>query len=152
MATYSFLNVHASVTGPGGSFQLGSGAGAAEEGISFEMKEEKNTMTIGADGAGMHSLHAGNACKVTVRLLKTSPVNAQLSQLYNSQRQSSALWGQNVFTLNDSARGDVVAAKQAAFVKHPNLTYAKDGNTVEWEFDAIYGDVLLGTGQPDANG
>jgi hypothetical protein len=37
MATYSLpQDVHASITGPGGSFQLGSGAGAAEEGISFD--------------------------------------------------------------------------------------------------------------------
>lgn len=152
MSTYSFLDVHASITGPGGSFQLGSGAGAAEEGISFEMKEEKNTQTIGADGTGMNSLHAGNAGKVTVRLLKTSPVNAQLSQLYNQQRQSSALWGQNVFSLNDSARGDVVAATGCAFMKHPNLQYAKDGNVIEWEFEAITLDILLGSGSPSVNG
>jgi hypothetical protein len=150
MATYSFLNVHAAITGPGGSFPLGSGVGAAEEGISFEMAEEKNTMTVGADGEGMHSMHAGKAAKITVRLLKTSPVNGQLSQMYDIQSQSSAVWGQNVITINDSARGDVIALRQAAFVKLPNVNYAKEGGVIEWEFQGIKADALLGSGQPEA--
>ena len=37
MATYSFLDVAATITGVGGSFSLGSGAGAAAEGPSYEM-------------------------------------------------------------------------------------------------------------------
>ena len=49
MATYSFLNVAASITGPGGSFQMGSGAGSAEEGIEIT-HSDKNVQTIGADG------------------------------------------------------------------------------------------------------
>ena len=138
--TYSFLDVQASISGPGGSFGLGSGAGAAEEGITTDMVDNKNTMTIGADGSGMHSLHASNAGTFTVRLLKTSPTNRLLNQLYNSQRQSSTLWGQNTVEIFDSARG--------AFRKQPNLVFAKDGNMNEWEFEAIQRDDLLGSGAP----
>ena len=146
MSTYSFLDVNASISGPGGSFRLGSGTGAAEEGITVAMTEEKNTMTVGADGKVMHSLHAGKSGKVTVRLLKTSPVNAQLSQLYQLQAQSSAVWGVNTMTVNDVARGDVVSCRDVAFAKHPDLVYAKDGNVNEWEFMAGYIDQLLGSG------
>jgi hypothetical protein len=60
------------------------------------MTEAKNTMTIGADGEVMHSLHAGKSGTITVTLLKTSPVNKKLSLMYNAQSQSSALWGNNV--------------------------------------------------------
>ncbi len=35
----------------------------------------QNTMTIGADGEVMHSLHADKSGTVTVNLLKTSPTN-----------------------------------------------------------------------------
>jgi hypothetical protein len=147
MGTYSFLDVHATIAGPGGSFQLGSGAGNAEEGITTAASEDKGAMAVGADGQVMHSLHAGKPAKYTVRLLKTSPVNAQLSQLYHAQAQSSATWGQNVITINDVARGDVIVGRQAAFVKHPDLTWAKDGNTVEWEFNVGVHDPLLGSGQ-----
>lgn len=148
MTTYSFLDVSASIAGPGGSFQLGSGAGAAEEGITFAMAEDKNDMKTGADGQVMHSLRAGKAGTVTIRLLKTSPVNAQLSQMYALQTTSSALHGQNVLTVNDSQRGDLGSARQAAFKKLPDLTWAKDGNTVEWAFDAGSIDLLLGSGSP----
>jgi hypothetical protein len=99
---------------------------------------------------GMHSLHAGNAGKVTVRLLKTSPVNAQLSQLYASSRQSSALWGQNVSPSTTWPAATWSRPGQAAFVKHPDLAYAKDGNVMEWEFDVGALDILLGTGSPEA--
>jgi hypothetical protein len=36
------------------------------------MTEAKNTMTVGADGEVMHSLHAGKSGTITVTLLKTS--------------------------------------------------------------------------------
>ena len=150
MATYSFLDVNASIAGPGGSFQIGSGAGAAEEGITVADTEDRNTMTIGADGEGMHSLHAGKSGNVAVRLLKTSPVNAQLEALFNLQAQSSASWGQNVITINDVARGDVITCRGVAFTKRPDIVYAKQGNTNEWMFQAIKIDRVLGTGSPEA--
>lgn len=144
MGTYSFLDVQASIVGPGGSFQIGSGAGAAEEGITIADAEDRNTMMVGADGQGMHSLHAGKSGNISIRLLKTSPVNAQLEALFNMQSQSSATWGQNVITVSDSARGDFIVCRQAAFVKRPDIVYAKDGNTNEWTFAAIKIDRVLG--------
>lgn len=150
MGAYSFLDVQAAIVGPGGQFSLGSGAGAAEEGITVSMAEEKGTTTTGADGQIMQSLHAGNTGSVAVRLLKTSPVNALLSQLYNFQRQNSGAWGVNVITVTDVQRGDVVSAVQMAFVKQPDLAYAKDGNTVEWMFRGIVVEEL-GAGIPDVN-
>lgn len=146
MATYSFINVNAAIEGPGGAFSLGYGSGNAEEGITTSMVEDKDTMTIGADGAGMHSLHAGKAGTVTIRLLQTAPANQQLSLLYDYQQLSSANWGQNIVTIRDSARGDVIVCQGCAFKKVPDLTYAKDGGTVEWVFNSIQIDTLLGKG------
>lgn len=146
MSTYSFLNVVATIAGPGGIINLASGAGVAEEGITIEAVEDKNQMTIGADGSGQHSLIASNAATVTVRLLKTSPVNKQLQLMYDLQSASSALWGINVFSLVDTARGDLVIAQAAAFKKKPTLTYAKEGGFNEWTFDAISSSAVLGLG------
>lgn len=115
------------------------------------MTEEKNTMTIGADGAAMQSLHGGNSGMITVRLLKTSSANQKLMALYNSQKQTSANWGQNVLTVSDIVRGDVVSARRAAFAKLPDLTYAKDGGHNEWTFHCGHIDELLGAGVPDVN-
>lgn len=144
MPTYSFMDVSASMTGPTGIIDLGYGAANAEEGITVAMAEAKNTMTVGADGEVMHSLHAGKAGTVTVTLLKTSPVNKKLSLAYNAQSQSSALWGNNVFVVRNSASGDLVTIRSAAFQKQPDFTNAKDGGTVAWVFDGGKVDELLG--------
>ncbi|WP_210531159.1 phage protein, partial [Pantoea ananatis] len=103
MSTYSFMDITASMTGPTGSIDLGYGSANSEEGITVTMTEAKNTMTIGADGETMHSLHAGKSGTVTINLQKTSPVNKKLSLMYNAQSQSSALWGNNVFLLRNKA-------------------------------------------------
>lgn len=145
-AAYSFANVQASIIGPGGQFSLGAGVGAAEEGISVEMAEEKGVTTPGADGQLMQTLRMSNVGRVTVRLLKTSPTNAQLMAMYNLQRSLSSLWGQNIIAVSDTARGDVITATQLSFTKPPNITYSKDANTNEWVFTGNV-EMLLGTGQ-----
>lgn len=144
MATYSFMNVAASITGPGGSFSLGYGSNNAEEGISTAMTEDKNTMTVGADGGVMHSLHAGRSGSITVRLLKTSPVNKQLMDLYRLQTSTPANHGQNTITVRDTRRGDVLVAQLVAFKKIPDNSWAKVGNILEWVFDAGIIDEKLG--------
>lgn len=144
---YSFLNVNATIAGPGGVVNLAAGAAAAEEGITIEATEDKNVMTIGADGKGQHSLIASNACAFTVRLLKTSPVNALLMIMYDLQSASSALWGQNVLTIVDSGRNDYTVIQAAAFKKKPTITYAKEGGLNEWTFDGITANTVLGSGQ-----
>lgn len=144
---YSFLNVAATLAGPGGILNLAAGAAVAEEGITIEPTEDKNVMTIGADGKGQHSLVASDACTVTVRLLKTSPLNAALMLMYNLQSASSALWGANVFTVVDSGRNDYNVVQGAAFKKKPTITYAKEGGMMEWTFDGISANSILGSGQ-----
>lgn len=141
---YSFLNVVATLIGPTGVINLGQGAAVAEEGITIEAVEDKNNMVIGADGRGQHSLIASDARLVTVRLLKTSPVNAQLQIMYDAQSISSALWGQNVFNVVDTGRGDLVIVQSSAFKKQPAITYAKEGGLMEWQFDGISGSAILG--------
>jgi len=144
MAAYSFLNIACNFAGPGIALNLASGAAAAEEGITLEPSTDKNVMTIGADGKGMHSLVADDSVKMTVRLLKTSPVNAALMTAYNAQSLSSAIWGINTVTLSDTARGDFTVIQQVAFRKRPVLTYAKEGGMMEWEFDGIQANSVLG--------
>ncbi len=144
---YSFLNIQCTIAGPGGILNLASGAAAAEEGITIEAVEDKNIMTIGADGKGQHSLIASDAVTVTIRLLKTSPQNAGLMIMYDLQSVSSALWGQNVFSIVDSGRSDFTVVQAAAFKKKPTITYAKEGGMMEWTFDGIQANSVLGNGQ-----
>ena len=146
--SYSFLDVVAAITGPGGAFSIGNGSGNAEEGISFAFADDKDTMTMGADGTGMHSLHASNAGAVTVRVLKTSDTNKMLSDLYAYQKTSSANWGQNTITCNNVANGDAWTCQFGAFRKFPDVKYSKDGDVLEWAFNCTVMHGMLGNGQP----
>lgn len=149
---YSFLDSQCAIVGPGGAFTIGGpGAGNSEEGMTVEMTEEKSTMVVGADGTPMHSLHATQGGRITIRLLKTSPVNAQLSALYAVQTVSSALHGQNTITLKNSPLGDSITGVYCAFRKFPNNTYAKEGGMLEWEFDVGILVSSLGGGGNAAN-
>ncbi len=145
MSTYSFLDTAAAIVGPGGVVDLAAGAGVAEEGISIEPSEDINTMTVGASGDGMHSLHANKSGRVVVRLLKTSPVNAKLSRMYALQTVSGALHGINTISVVNSASGDAHTCQQVAFQRKPTITYGKEGGTMEWTFSAVIIDSLLGT-------
>jgi Protein of unknown function (DUF3277) len=146
MSTYSFLNVSAFMAGPGVAVNLGHGAAAAEEGITIEAAEDKNVMAIGADGKGQHSLIASDAALVTVRLLKTSPANALLMAAYDVQTSSASLHGKNVITVTDSNRGDLHTLSQVAFKKKPPINYKKEADIIEWTFDAVSANSVLGAG------
>lgn len=145
MTTYSFLDTVVSMTGPGGVINLGSGAGNTKEGIKIEAAEDIDHMDIGADGTAMHSLHANKSGSISVYLQKTSPVNAQLQQMYNFQTSSSALHGQNVISVNNPVSGDKVLCQLVAFKKAVPLTYAEDAGMNEWVFNAGQIDRVLGS-------
>lgn len=144
MPTYSFMDVHASLVGPTGTVSLGYGAATAEEGITITMSGDKSTMMIGADGEGMHSLHADKSGQVTARYLKTAPTNAVLMAMYDAQTLDASLHGQNLITITMPNVGDISVARNCAFKKKPDLRYAKDGDIVEWVWDAIKIDTILG--------
>ena len=136
MSTYSFLDVQAALVGPGGAVNLGQGAAVSDEGIDVEAEGDINTMTIGADGTPMHSLHANKGGHFTVRLLKTSPVNKQLAQMYAVQTAASATHGQNTLSISNNKSGDVITCQVVAFKKAAKIEYKKEGGFNEWAFDA----------------
>jgi hypothetical protein len=146
--TYSFRNINGTLLGPGGAVPLGATAGPTEEGISFAFKEEINNMQIGSDGMVMHALRAGRPGRATLRYLKTSPINAVLSLMFNFQQSSSALWGENILEVIDQVRGDSITLINAAFVKPPDVTYDRDGRFNEWTFEGIMVQIL-GVGSPN---
>lgn len=148
MSTYSFLDVNATLVGPGGSVNLGASAAVSEEGITIEAIEDKSILTIGAGGQGMHSLVANESSTVTIRLLKTSPTNTVLQNMYNFQTVSSVRHGRNVIVITDLGRGDVITLSGTAFKRAPTITYAKEGGMMEWAFDAISTVRVLGIGTP----
>lgn len=145
MPSYAFNDVVATLAGPTGSANLAYGAAPTDEGISFEQAGDKNSMSVGADGSVMHSLHADKSGRVIIRLQKTSPINAVLQQMYDIQTTTAALHGQNTILCQQKAAGDVTTARQCAFKRKPTVSYQKDGGMMEWELDAGMIDTVLGT-------
>ncbi|WP_413207762.1 phage structural protein [Rhodospirillum sp. A1_3_36] len=150
MPAYSFLDVHAAIDGPGGNIAIGGEeSGTASEGISLDATGDKNAMTVGADGSVMHTLRADKSGTVTINLLKTSSMNAQLQNLLTYQEGSSARWGQNTITVRDTARGDTYTCTACAFAKDAPNGYAEQAGNVVWTFHAGRIDRQLGTGTPE---
>ena len=143
--TYSFLDVQCSLKGPGGAFDVAS-AGVSDESIRIAMVTDKNTMIIGANGDGMHSLKANKAVRITISLLKTATGNAQMNQLYAYQSTSSAFWGQNIMTIKNPISGDSITATAGAFSKQSDLAFSTEGGLNSWVFDFIDSDEVLGNG------
>jgi len=145
MSTYSFLDVNASLVGPGGAINLGQGAAVTEEGITIEASDDIDSMTIAADGTPMHNLHANKSGTVTVRVLKTSPVNQKLAQMYALQTTASSTHGQNTISIANAITQDSITCQQVAFKRAPTITYAKEGGMNEWVFNAGIIDRVLGS-------
>lgn len=142
---YGFVDIQCAIKGPGGSFSISEG-GIADEGITVAMTDDKTSMVTGADGYGMHSLHESKSGRVTIRLLKNSPINRQLNDMYDYQQLSSAYTGKNTLTVSNPAWGDDHICQYGAFVKRPDIGYGKDGATQEWAMNFIYIDTKLGDG------
>ena len=149
MAAYSLKDVEASIEGPGGSFQIGSGIGLAEEGINIEPSGEVNIMTPGGDGEVMHSLKADRSGTLTLTVLRTSQTNARLMNLFNYQTSSSRYHGQNTVMVRNPVSGDVTTCTEVAFATKPGLPYAVEGGKLVWTFHAGKIDTILGTGTPE---
>jgi len=132
------------MTGPGFTIPLGAGSGNAKEGIDIAQLDEFGHLEVGADGTPMHSLHVNKAARITVRLLKTSPINNLLSLAAAYQRQSGALHGQNTLSIANPATGDFITCQKVGFEKVPDIKYAEDGGMIDWTFLGGITDVLLG--------
>lgn len=143
--SYSFSDVTATLVGPGCVIDLGHGAAVADEGITISITNPRSTITMGADGYGMHSLQNDKSGTVKITLLKTSPVNAKLQTAYNLQSLNANLWGKNVISVSNTASGDKTVCASCAFAKKPDVVYAKAGGTVTWTFNALSIDTILGT-------
>ena len=125
--SYSFLDVQASIYGPGGNVSLaGDEAGVEQGGITVTPAGERSKMTV------------------SVKLLKTSSVNAALQIMYNLQTTTGAQHGMNTIVIRDVARGDVITCQNCAFAKQPAITYGTDAGAVEWTFNAGSISFLLG--------
>ncbi len=142
-STYSFLDVHATYVGLRGVVDLGAGSGNSAEGITIERANDKATMTIGADGSGMHNLMGDKSGRITVRLLKTSPTNKLLAQIYNATTLNSNVYGNDTITVYNSKTGETHTATGVGLARFPTSNNATEGGIQEWVFNCLEIDSIL---------
>jgi len=151
MASYSFRDCKITISGVGGTAIFGGLPGGVDKGgITIEADGDKNRKTVGADGAVVHSLIVDDSGKITIRTLKTAMQNVILNAMLQAQKQSAAVWGRNVITLLDIARGDSYTCIDCAFSKVPSNEWKDEAGTIEWTFDAGKIIQIMGTGLPSA--
>lgn len=140
---YSFQDVTCSVVGPNVNLVV---TGSADEGYAADIEGDKDILTMGASGSGMHSLRASQNGTLMIRLLKTSTLNQALCNAYNFQTGSAANHARNVITIDDPIRGDTITCLGAAFRKFPNISFATEGGTQDWVFNCTRIEFSLGAG------
>lgn len=147
MTTYSFLDVALSISGPNISATIGgTGTGSAEEGFSVMFEEDSDVMTQGADGSVMHSLTAALRGRIELHILKTSPLNAQLSSAWALDRlNGSQQWAKNQLSVRNPVSGDTYSANECGIRKHADNNYAMRGNILTWVFNCSKIDPALGS-------
>lgn len=141
---YSFADVYGVIAGPAGSIPFGNGFGHAEEGISFDQAEDANRKTVGADGVAMNTLILDISGTATIHTLKTSPLNAALTQMFNSDKLSSLTWAKNIISVTNPVSGDQYTCNGVAFKRRARNSFGKEANNLDWEFDCSQIFVTLG--------
>ena len=143
---YSFIDTQASFFGPTGFFSLTADkSGVAEEGITVTLIQDNATSVWGADGSWVHSLSAQKGADVSLKLLKNSKVNTLLSAMYNSQKTSSTLSGQNTIKISSSL-GDTIILAGVIFKKAPTTQFGLSAQIMEWTFTCGREEFVLAAG------
>ncbi len=108
--------------------------------ITAEMKSDAFTSVVGTDGEVSRSKSNDTRCLVTVKLLHTSPSNAQLSGILNTDLNAPNGAGVGSFALTDnstpiSAGQPLVLGGQAWIVKAPDLSRDRTAKSLEWQIE-----------------
>ena len=132
MANYttSFLAVDLTYSSPlSGQFNLGAGAGNAEEGIVIEPVMPRAETTWGADGGFIHAIKAARGAKITLSYLQNGSVLVRLNNVLLAELASPTLAGNGVITLRDRANGLNLSMLGVVFSEEPTTTY-NNGATI----------------------
>lgn len=137
MASYSILDVHATIIGPGGIINLGQGSGLAQDGITVNQSEPTNTMQVGLDGAVCHNKSESSAGTISFTFLGVSKAREKLLRMYNFQVRipGSSLHGQNRISIVNNTTGETIVADECAFQNITATGYKKEIDNSTWVFD-----------------
>jgi len=124
---YSFSNVNVIF----GILEL-QGFGDGDDVATIEFETDQFNDMAGAKGDVVRSQTNDNRCTVTIKLLQTSKSNAELTVIYNADRELGT--GVNPLVIEDKETGEVYVINNAWIRKYPTVTRGQSPNLMEWIF------------------
>ncbi len=115
-----------------------------DEFVAISKQGETFSYKAGIDGEGTRSESKDNYFIVKVILMQTSAGNAILSSIHKGDISLPGGAGVAPILIRDKQGKSLFAAAQAWIMKWPDLKYAKEAGTVEWEFGVHDPEVFIG--------
>ena len=97
-----------------------------------ERESDAFSDVVGTDGEVTRSKTNDNRATVTIRLMQSSPINALLSALHNSDKNSPGGVGVGPFELFDASGGTTLVAEKCWIAKEPDSSWDRTATEREW--------------------
>lgn len=124
---YASNEVSASLSGR----ELNDGR-ASDEFMTVAWNSELYTLKKGADGFGVRSKSNDFSAKVTLKLLRSSPVHRTLTAMMLLSRDSTNGDDMGVFLARDRNDGLEYKSEKSWISKHPDLSFGTGAGEVSW--------------------
>jgi len=124
---FSFSNVNVIF----GILEL-QGFGDGDDVVTIDFDKDQFADMAGAKGDVVRSQTNDNRCTVTVKLLQTSKSNAELTVIYNADRELGT--GVNPLVVEDKETCETYVINNAWIRKYPTVTRGQAPNLMEWVF------------------
>ena len=106
-----------------------------EDFISIERTTEANTSSVGAGGEVTINIGNDDRKTITLRLQQTSPDNALLSAIFQTQRLAGTPLI-SPMAIKDGLGNDLHTAAEAWIMNEPDADYGTESGQREWVFEA----------------
>jgi hypothetical protein len=98
--------------------------------MTIEMEEDAFVTTVGADGFTVRSRNNNKTGRVTFRVLNSSPLNDQLSAIYNLDALTGA--GAGVFHFSELGGTSTAVSPSAWIQRAPTMERGREEGETEW--------------------
>lgn len=106
---------------------------ASDEFATIAWNSELYTTKVGADGMVVRAKSNDFTAKVTLKMLRSSPVHRTLTALYLLSRDSTNGDDMGVFQARDRNDGLEYKSEKSWVSKHPDLSFGAEAGEVSWE-------------------
>lgn len=104
--------------------------------LSIAYNEEMYTLAVGVGNDSTRSKTNNRSAQLTITLMYNSPVNTELSALFNLDANSPGGAGVVPFFCRDNNGDTLLSAKNCWIMKMPDFELGRESGEVEWVLEA----------------